>query len=57
LTFIALVIPALKNHASMGAAVSAGVAAVILFNLPLKLGLLAASLIGILVGLAIERRS
>ena len=57
LTFIAIVVPALKDRASTGAALSAGVAAVILFNLPLKLGLLAASLIGILVGLIIERRS
>jgi 4-azaleucine resistance transporter AzlC len=57
LTFIAIAVPALKDRASTGSAVSAGVAAVILFNLPLKLGLLAASLIGILAGLAIERRS
>jgi len=57
LTFIAIIVPALKDRASTGAALSAGVAAVILFNLPLKLGLLAASLIGILVGLAIERRT
>jgi 4-azaleucine resistance transporter AzlC len=57
LTFIAIVVPALKDRASTGAALSAGVAAVILFNLPLKLGLLTASLIGILVGLAIERRT
>jgi 4-azaleucine resistance transporter AzlC len=57
LTFIAIVVPALKDRSSIGAALSAGVAAVILFNLPLKLGLLAASLVGILVGLAIERRS
>lgn len=56
LTFIAIVVPSLKERASTGAAVSAGVAAVVLFNLPLKLGLMVASLIGILVGLAIERR-
>jgi len=56
LTFIAIVVPALKDRASAGAAVSAGVAAVLLFNLPLKLGLLVASLLGILVGLVIERR-
>ena len=54
LTFIALVVPALKDRASFGAALSAGVAAVILFNLPLKLGLLAASLIGIIVGVLLE---
>ena len=57
LTFIALVVPALKDRASLGAALSAGVVAVILFNLPMKLGLLAASMIGILVGLLLERKS
>jgi 4-azaleucine resistance transporter AzlC len=54
LTFIALVIPALKDRASLAAALSAGVVAVLLFNLPLKLGLLAASLIGIMIGLFLE---
>jgi 4-azaleucine resistance transporter AzlC len=57
LIFIALVVPSLKDKASLGAALSAGVAAVILFNFPLKTGLLVASLIGIVVGLLIERRS
>jgi len=57
LTFIALVVPGIKDRASLGAALSAGLVAVVLFNLPLKLGLLAASLIGILVGLLLERES
>lgn len=57
LTFIALVVPSLKDRAGLGAAVSAGISAVILFGLPLKAGLLAASLIGILVGLLLEGRS
>jgi 4-azaleucine resistance transporter AzlC len=57
LIFIALVVPSLKDKASLGAALSAGVAAVILFNFPLKTGLLVASLIGIVVGLLIEGRS
>jgi 4-azaleucine resistance transporter AzlC len=57
LIFIALVVPSLKDKASLGAALSAGVAAIILFNLPLKTGLLVASLIGIVVGLLVERRS
>jgi 4-azaleucine resistance transporter AzlC len=57
LIFIALVVPSLKDKASLGAALSAGVAAVILFSLPLKTGLLVASLIGIVVGLLVERRS
>ena len=57
LIFIALVVPALKDRASLGAALTAGVAAVILSNLPLKTGLLIASLIGIVVGLVLEGRS
>ena len=57
LTFIALTVPAIKDRASLGAALSAGVVAVIAFNLPLKSGLLAAAFIGIVVGLFIERKS
>lgn len=54
LTFIALVVPNLKDRASIAAAASAGLAAVLARNLPLKLGLVTATLIGIGVGLAIE---
>ena len=57
LIFIALVVPSLKDKASLGAALSAGAAAVILFNFPLKTGLLVASLIGIVVGIMSERQS
>jgi predicted branched-subunit amino acid permease len=57
LIFIALVIPSLKDKASIGAALSGGLAAIILFGLPLKSGLLIASLIGIGVGLLVEARS
>ena len=57
LIFIALVVPSLKDRASLGAALSAGVAAIILFSLPLKTGLLVASLVGIVVGMLVERRS
>ena len=57
LIFIALTVPAIKDRASLGAALSAGVIAVIAFSLPLKLGLLAAAFIGIVVGLMIERKS
>jgi predicted branched-subunit amino acid permease len=57
LTFIALVVPAIRDRASLGAALAAGLVAVALFNLPLKSGLLAASLIGILVGLLLEGKS
>lgn len=57
LTFIALVVPALQDRPSMAAALSAGVIAVIAYNLPYKLGLLGAVLIGILVGVLLESKS
>lgn len=57
LTFIALVIPILKDRASIGAALSAGLIAVVTYNMPYKLGLLAAVLIGITVGLLLERET
>ena len=57
LTFIALVVPGIKDRASVGAALTAGLGAVLLFNLPLKTGLLAASFIGIVVGLLLEGES
>jgi 4-azaleucine resistance transporter AzlC len=55
LTFIALVAPALRDRPSVAAALSAGVTAVAANNLPYKLGLLAAALIGIVVGLLLEK--
>lgn len=55
LIFIALVVPSLKDRANLGAALSAGVAAIIFFSLPLKTGLLVASLIGIVVGMLVEK--
>ena len=54
LTFIALVVPTLKDRPSMAAALSAGVVAVVAAGWPYKLGLMAAALSGIAVGLAIE---
>lgn len=56
LTFIALVIPNLRDRPSALAALSAGVTAVLAHGLPYKLGLLLAALVGILVGLWSERR-
>jgi len=55
LTFIALTIPSLKDHPMIAAAVSAGVVAVLANGLPFKLGLMAAALTGIGVGLLLER--
>ncbi len=54
LTFIALVMPSLKDLAAILAALVAGAAAVVLAGLPLKLGLIAAALAGILAGMAVD---
>ncbi len=56
LTFIALVVPALKDRPALASAVSAGIVAVLAHDLPYKLGLMLAALIGILAGLWAERR-
>jgi len=56
LTFIALVVPALKDRPSLAAAVSAGAVAVLAADLPFKLGLILAALIGIFAGLFVEAR-
>lgn len=57
LTFIALVVPTLKDRASVGAALAAGIMAILAFTMPYKLGLVIAALVGIFVGLWIEARS
>ncbi|HEX7974639.1 MAG TPA: AzlC family ABC transporter permease [Anaerolineales bacterium] len=56
LTFIALVVPALRDRAEVAAALVAGVTAVATYGFPYKLGLVAASLAGIATGLWMERR-
>ena len=55
LTFIALVVPALKDRAGGAAALVGGAVAVLAADLPFKLGLILAALIGILAGLGVER--
>lgn len=55
LTFIAMVVPVLKNRAAIAAALSAGVVALLAYSLPYKLGLILAALVGILVGTLLER--
>jgi predicted branched-subunit amino acid permease len=57
LTFIALVVPALKDRAGLAAALSAGITAILAFGLPFKLGLVLAALVGILAGLWSENRT
>jgi 4-azaleucine resistance transporter AzlC len=56
LTFIALVVPALKDRAGVAAALVAGLVGLLAFNFPYKTGLLLAALIGIITGLVIEGR-
>lgn len=56
LTFIALVTPALKDRASIAAAVVAGLVGFLAMGLPYKTGLLLAALAGILTGMLLERR-
>lgn len=56
LTFIALVVPALNDRPSVASALSAGVVAVLLAGMPYKLGLMAAAMTGIVVGLLLEAR-
>jgi 4-azaleucine resistance transporter AzlC len=55
LTFIAIVVPALKDRPSILAALSASVVAVATANLPYKLNLIVAALVGIIVGLWSEK--
>jgi 4-azaleucine resistance transporter AzlC len=54
LTFIALLVPTLKDRPSIAAALSAGLAALAGSALPYQTGLLAAALVGIGVGMALE---
>ncbi len=56
LTFIALVVPALKDKSSVAAAAVAGMVGVLAAGFPFKTGLLVASLIGIVTGLLLEGR-
>jgi len=56
LTFIALVVPALRDRPSITAAISAGVIAVIAADLPYKLGLIVAAIGGIAIGLWVKAR-
>jgi 4-azaleucine resistance transporter AzlC len=57
LTFIAIIVPVLRDRPSWAAALAAGVTAVLFFALPYKLGLMIACLVGIGVGLWSEARS
>jgi len=56
LTFIAMVVPILKNRAMIASALSAGLVALLAYPLPFKLGLILAALAGILVGTILEKK-
>lgn len=56
LTFIALVLPTLKDRATTAAALTAGILAVLALGLPYKLGLVVAAIAGICAGLVAEGR-
>ncbi len=57
LTFIAMVMPVLRNRPSILAALSAGIVALMAYSLPYKLGLILAALIGIAVGTILEKKT
>jgi 4-azaleucine resistance transporter AzlC len=57
LTFIAMVVPVLKNRPMIAAALSAGVVALVAYPLPYRLGLILAALVGIVVGTLLEKTS
>ena len=56
LVFLSLVLPALQTKSHWAAAIAAGVAAAFCTSLPLKLGLIAAAVTGILAGVWSERK-
>lgn len=57
LTFIAMVVPVLKNKPAIAAALSAGMTALLAYSLPYKLGLILAAFVGIFIGTFWEARS
>ncbi len=57
LTFIAMVVPVLKNRPMVASALSAGIVALLAYNLPFKLGLILAALTGIIVGTLLEEKN
>lgn len=56
LTFIAIVVPTLKDRVTLLAALTAGLVALLAKDMPFKLGILTAALAGIAVGLLGERK-
>lgn len=56
LTFIALVVPTIKDHTSTTVALTSALTALVVIALPLKLGIAIAALVGIAIGLTLELR-
>ena len=56
ITFIALIMPALKDRPAVAAALTAGAVALLAHGLPYKLGLMLAGVLGIMVGTLLESR-
>lgn len=56
LTFIAMVVPVLKNRPMIASALSAGLMALLAYHLPFKLGLILAALTGIIAGTILEKK-
>lgn len=56
LTFIALLVPILKNRADLAVALASGVIMLLVFSLPYKLGIIVAAMAGIALGMLLERR-
>lgn len=56
LTFIAMVVPVLKDRPAVAAALAGGIVALVAFSLPYKLGLILAAVVGIVVGTLLEGR-
>lgn len=56
LTFIALVVPGLKDRPSVAAAITAGIVGLLSVGFPYKTGLLLAAFCGIAVGLLLEKK-
>ncbi|QXH54009.1 AzlC family ABC transporter permease [Pseudomonas fakonensis] len=54
LSFLALLVPSIRNPATLGAAIVGGALAVLAVDLPYNLGLLVAALGGIIAGVTIE---
>ena len=54
LSFVAMVVPLLKSRSQILAAIAGGAAGVLLYAMPLKLGLIAACALGTCVGMAVD---